>query len=54
VVLAARGARNLDGREVPIEDAALTARLRRRARAVHLGSILTGALVAALALALPG
>jgi hypothetical protein len=40
VRLAARGTRDLDGGEEPVEDAAKHAALRRRAREVHVQSLL--------------
>lgn len=53
MILAARGARNLDGGEEQIQDPALVTELRRRARSVHLKALLAAVLAAAVVLAIP-
>ncbi len=53
MVLAARGARNLDGGEETIADRGLIAALRRRARMVHLKAGLAALALTGLILALP-
>jgi len=48
VVLAARGARNLDQGEEKISDSATVTELRRQARRVHIQASLTAAALTAL------
>ncbi len=50
MVLAARGARNLDGGEEKIADSAVAAELRLVARGIHIRTILTAALLTLLGL----
>jgi len=45
VVLAARGARNLDSGEAPVQDKDVAEGFRRRARRIHIKAILTAALL---------
>jgi hypothetical protein len=54
VRLAARGTRNLDDGERTIADPGLVARLRARARRVHVESLVLAGVLTALALAIPG
>jgi hypothetical protein len=54
VRLAARGTRDLDDGERPIDDPGLVTRLRARARRVHLESLLLASALTGLALAIPG
>jgi len=54
VPLAARGTRNLDDGERPIDDPGLAARLRARARRVHVESLVLASALTGLALAIPG
>jgi hypothetical protein len=53
VALAARGARNLDRGDETVSDAAERAALRRKARRVHLESILAAGALTALGVAFP-
>lgn len=53
VVLAARGVRNLDGGEEPIEAQAVETQLRAQARKVHLLSFFTAALLTLIFLLIP-
>ena len=50
MVLAARGARNLDRGEQKISDPETAAQLRRQARKIHIQSIIVAALLTVLTL----
>ena len=50
MVLAARGARNLDGGDEAIEEAAVKGQLRRQARRVYVESVLLAAVLTLLCL----
>ena len=51
--MAARGTRNMDTGEEKVDDEELVAALRRKARKIHLRSLITAAAVSLLALAFP-
>ena len=53
MVLAARGARNLDGQEEQIEDPEELSRVRRKAARVHVEAVITAALLTVLFVWLP-
>ena len=48
MILAARGARNLDGGEERVNDSDLAAELRRQAKRIHVKAVLTAALLTLL------
>ncbi len=50
MILAARGSRNLDSGEVPIQDKDVVEGFRRRARRIHTKAILTATLLTLLRL----
>ena len=52
--LAARGRRDLDGREDLVADPWMVTQLKRQARAIHVESVLLGAGLTGLALLIPG
>ena len=43
MILAARGARNLDGGEEPVNDSGVLAELRWKAKRIHIKSVLAAA-----------
>jgi hypothetical protein len=51
--MAARGTRNMDAGEEKIEDENLIARLRDKARRIHLRALVTAAVITLLTLAFP-
>lgn len=53
VALAARGVRNMDAGELPIEDETTTRELRDKARRINLRAMLVAAIVTLVALAFP-
>ncbi len=51
--LAARGARNMDARDEPVEDDAERAQLGRQARKIHVEAVVAGAALTALSFFTP-